>query len=156
MRAPHTHESVFPLEWFGGNRAAWDAAVSLARLSQVWDDLVDGDQPVPASAVNAAFLTTLAYLPLNPFYASVQAQIAPMWLPVVAAYEAANQFEKDGDPHGLELAHSLRFAAGHIIAYLIIVCVGQDAAKAVIPDMWKLIVNERFDDYRKEHADAKA
>jgi len=154
MRAPHLHNDTFPTEWFGGNRHAWEMAVSLARLSQTWDDLVDGDEVVPANAVNEAFLTTLVYLPLNPFYVSVQAQVAPMWLPIVAAYEAANQFEAARDPHGLELAHSLRFAAGHIIAFIIIACVGRETARQFIPSMWKLIVNERFDDYRKEHADA--
>jgi hypothetical protein len=150
VKAPHTHDKYFPLEWFGGNQYAWDAAVMLAQLSQTWDDIVDGDE-VPQAQVNTAFLSVLAYLPTNPFYATIQTQVAPMWVPIVAAYEAANQFEAEGADDGLELSHMLRFSAGHIIAYMIVACVGREAARAIIPSMWKLIVNERYDDYRKEH-----
>jgi hypothetical protein len=31
--------------------------------------------------------------------------------------------------------------------------VGPEKAKEVLPDMWKTIFYERFDEYRKEHLD---
>jgi hypothetical protein len=74
-----------------------------------------------------------------------------MWVTIVSAYEAANKFEQDKDPHGIEISHSLRYAAGHIIAYAMHVCVGPDRAREMVPDMWKSVVFERFDPYRKEH-----
>jgi hypothetical protein len=30
-------------------------------------------------------------------------------------------------------------------------CVGYDKAQEFMPDVWKAVVFERFDDYRKEH-----
>jgi len=33
------------------------------------------------------------------------------------------------------------------------VCVGPEKAKEILPEMWKNIFFERFDDYRKEHLD---
>jgi hypothetical protein len=77
-----------------------------------------------------------------------------MWKMVVSAYETANSFEKDKDHHGIEIAHSLRYAAGHIIAYAVIICLGDEKAREVLPVVWKDIVFERFEDYRKEHLDA--
>ena len=142
------------LEWFGGNQDALSMFRMLVDLAHTWDDLVDRDNPTSDAEINNAFLVCLVYLQANPFYRSIQEQVWPMWLTVVSAYETANTFEKNKDAHGIEIAHTLRYAAGHIIAYAIHVCVGAEKAKEVLPEVWKNIVHERYDDYRKEHLNA--
>lgn len=142
------------LEWFGGNEDAFNMLQAFIFLSHTWDDLIDRDVPVAEGRINQAFLSALVYLPANPFYRSIQDAILPMWLVVVSSYETANTYERQKDPHGIEIAHSLRYAAGNIIAYAIHVCVGPEKAKEYLPEMWKTIFYERFDDYRKEHLDA--
>lgn len=142
------------LEWFGGNQDALNFYRMLVDMSHVWDDVVDGDRPVSEVELNNAFLVALVYLPANPFYRTIQDAVLPMWLTVVSAYEAANKFEREKDPHGVEIAHTLRYAAGNIIAYAIHVCVGPDKAREYVPEMWKAVVHERFDEYRKEHLNA--
>lgn len=139
------------LEWFGGNQDALNMYRMLVDLSHTWDDLVDKDNDTDETKINNAFLICLVYLQANPFYKSIQEQIWPMWLTVVSAYETANKFEKDKDAHGIEISHTLRYAAGHIVAYAVHVCVGPEKAKEYLPDVWKTIVFERFNDYRKEH-----
>ena len=139
------------LEWFGGNDDALRMLNAFADLAHIWDDMVDKDVPVSADAINRAFLTCLVYLPANPFYRSIQNEILPMWLTVVSAYETANYFEKNKDAHGIEIAHGLRYASGNIIAYAVHVCVGPEKAKEYLPEMWKTIFYERFDEYREEH-----
>lgn len=139
------------LEWFGGDQDALNLYRMFVDLLHTWDDMVDKDNPLTESAINNAFLICLVYMPSNPFYRKIQDQILPMWLVVVSGYETANQFERDKDAHGLEIAHTLRYAAGNIIAYAMYVCVGPEKAKEFLPDMWKNTVHERFDDYRKEH-----
>jgi hypothetical protein len=141
------------LEWFGGNQDALQMYRMLVDLAHTWDDLVDKDKEVPEHEVSNAFLITLAYLPSNPFYRAIQDQIRPMWVTVVSAYEVANKFEKDKDVHGLEIAHTLRYAVGHIVAFMVITCVGYVKAKEILPEVWKAVVFERFDDYCKEHLD---
>lgn len=143
------------LEWFGGNQDALNMFRMFVDMSHTWDDLVDKDKDVSEAEINNAFLIALVYLQANPFYRSIQEQIWPMWMTVVTAYETANIFEREKDPHGIEIAHSLRYAAGHIIAYAVQVCVGPEKAKDILPEVWKNIFYERFDDYRKEHLDAK-
>jgi hypothetical protein len=144
-------KGVGKLEWFGGNQDALNMYQAFVDLAHVWDDLIDKDKPVSVEKINQAFLTCLVFLPANPFYRGIQDQILPMWLVVVSAYETANFFETNKDEHGVEIAHGLRYAVGNIIAYAIHVCVGMEKAKEVLPDMWKTIFYERFDDYRKEH-----
>jgi hypothetical protein len=144
---------VGKLEWFGGNQDALNMYRALVDLAHAWDDLVDKDKELSEAKINQTFLTCLVYLPANPFYRSIQDQILPMWLMVVSAYEVANKFEQDKDPHGIEIAHSLRYASGHIVAYAITVCVGAEKAKEILPEVWKAMFYERFDEYRKEHLD---
>lgn len=144
-------KEIGKLEWFGGNQDALNMYRAFVDLAHLWDDLIDKDKPVSADEINRAFLTCLVYLPANSFYRHIQDQILPMWLVVISSFETANKFEADKDPHGIEIAHSLRYAAGNIIAYAIHVCVGAEEAKKVLPDMWKSIFYERFDEYRKEH-----
>jgi hypothetical protein len=144
-------KDIGKLEWFGGNQDALNMYRAFGFLLHTWDDMVDKDNPLAEGQINQAFLTCLVYLPSNPFYRQIQEQILPMWLTVVSAYEAANTFERNKDDHGLEIAHSLRYAAGNIIAYAIHVCIGVEEAKVQVPDMWKSVFYERYDDYRKEH-----
>jgi hypothetical protein len=141
------------LEWFGGNQDALNMYRMFVDLAHLWDDLVDKDNDASEDDINNAFLICLVYLPANPFYRSIQDQIFPMWLTVVSAYQTANKFEREKDPHGLEIAHGLRYAAGNIMAYAVHVCVGPEKAKEVLPEMWKSVFHERFDEYRKEHLD---
>jgi hypothetical protein len=142
------------LEWFGGNQDALNMYRMFVDLAHTWDDLVDKDKEVLEDAINEAFAISLVYLPANPFYQSIQPQILPMWLTVINAYQTANAFEKAKDPHGLEIAHTLRYAAGNIIAYAMYICLGPVKVKEFLPEMWKAVVVERFDEYRKEHLNA--
>jgi hypothetical protein len=141
------------LEWFGGNQDALNMFRMFVDLAHTWDDLVDRDKEVSEDAINNAFAIALVYLPANSFYQNIQQQILPMWVSVIHAFQTANSFEKTKDPHGIEIAHTLRYAAGNIMAYVVHLCVGPEVAKVYLPDMWKAIVVERFDDYRKEHLD---
>lgn len=139
------------LEWFGGNQDALNMYRMFCDLAHLWDDLVDKDNAPSETEINNAFLICLVYLQANPFYRSIQEQILPMWITVVSGYETANKFEKSKDEHGIEIAHTLRYAAGNIIAYAVYVCVGAEKARDILPEVWKDIVAERFDDYRKGH-----
>jgi len=142
------------LEWFGGNQDALNMYRMLVDLAHVWDDLVDKDKALTEAEVNNAFLICLLWLPANPFYRSIQQDVAPMWLTVVSAYNTANRFEREKEAHGIEIAHTLRYAAGTIVNYMVIACVGLARAEEIMPEVWKSIVFERFEDYRKEHLHA--
>lgn len=139
------------LSFFGGNVDAYNMYRMFIELSHLWDDMVDKDVELTEDRINNAFLICLVYLPSNPFYQTIQRDIMPMWITVVSAFQTGNKFEKDKDEHGIEIAHNLRYAAGHILAYAVHVCVGPEKAKEILPELWKDIVFERYDEYRKEH-----
>jgi hypothetical protein len=139
------------LSFFGGNIDAYNMYRMFIELSHLWDDMVDKDVELTEDRINNAFLICLVYLPSNPFYQLIQRDIMPMWITVVSAFQTGNKFEKDKDEHGIEIAHNLRYAAGHILAYAAHVCVGPEKAKEILPELWKDVVFERYEDYRKEH-----
>lgn len=141
------------LEWFGGNEDALNMYRMFVDLAHIWDDLVDKDKDANEERINRAFLICLVYLPLNPFYQQIQRDIMPMWISVVSAYQTANQYERTKDEHGIEIAHGLRYASGNIVAYAVHVCVGPEKAAEYMPEVWKAMMIERFDPYRKEHLD---
>lgn len=138
-------------EWFGGNQDALNLYRMLVDLVHTWDDLVDKDKEVSEREINNAFLIALVYMPANPLYKLIQDQVIPMWTTILMAYETANKFEREKDEHGLEIAHNLRYAAGHVVSYMVQVCVGYEKALEIVPEVWKSIVDDRIDDYRKEH-----
>ena len=142
------------LEWFGGNTDALNMFYTIVDLAHVWDDLIDRDKPVSDFDINRAFLSALVYLPANPFYNRIQTQVLPLWMTVISAYETANKFENDKDEHGLEIAHNLRYATGHIVVFMSQACLGYKKAQEFMPEIWKTIVDDRIDDYRKEHLNA--
>lgn len=139
------------LEWFGGNVDALAAFNLIARLSHIWDDIVDGDKELSVDDVNEAFLIALVYLPNNPFYNKISHTVRPMLVASASAYATATAFERSGDEHGIEIAHMLRYSAGFVAAYMVELCVGRRKAQQFMPDVWKTIVAERFDEYRNEH-----
>lgn len=139
------------LEWFGGNANALEMFNLLIELAHSWDDIVDRDSEISEFRVNRAFLIALCILPSNPFYRAIQDEVRHWWFPIVAAYEAANHFEQTGDSHGLEIGHMLRYAAGHIVIYSSIVCLGYENARRHIPDIWKCMACERIGPYIEEH-----
>lgn len=139
------------LAWFNGNVDALNFYLMLIELSHTWDDLIDKDNECSDDSINKAFAIALLYLPLNPFYASIQKSVLPMWMTVISGYQTANQFEKEKDQHGIEISHSLRYAAGHIVSYAIHVCHNGFPPKDIMSEMWKDIFFDRFDDYRSEH-----
>ena len=143
-------EDAGKLKWFGGNQDALNMYRMFIDMIHVWDDLIDKDKEVTQDDINRAFMIALAYLPSNPFFRSIQNDVIPMCVTMIHAYQTANYFENNKDKHGIEIAHGLRYAAGHIIAYASIVCVGNEKAKEILPELWKDIVNERFDDYKNE------
>lgn len=150
-----TYSAERKLEWFNKNQDALNVYYTFIHLGHIWDDLVDKDIDVPESKINDAFMYALVALPCNPFYQMIQKDIIPMWITVVSAYETANKYEKEKDEHGIEFSHTLRYAIGNIIAYMIHACNGRENAKEYIAEMWKDIVFERFDQYRLEHINAK-
>lgn len=70
---------------------------SLSRISQVWDDLIDGDATVPHGTINAAFREALTGIPRNPFFLAYRDQLLPVMDVVINDWLTANVLEKGSE-----------------------------------------------------------
>lgn len=153
MRKYTVYEKVNPA-WFGNDPSGVEFVVILCQLGHIWDDLIDRDCEVSNEAINNMMRLALVALPLNLVYRKIQ-HVAPHFIStIISSYETANLYEENKDEKGLEIGHVLRYSIGQLIAYAIEVCVGPYEARKYIPEMWKLIVFENLEEYRKEHLNA--
>lgn len=144
-------EKAIWFDWADGNLDLVEICEMFAVMTHTWDDLIDRDKPVSQEAINEAFKIALVCLPNNKLYQAFLPQLLPLWVAVISAYETANKFEQNKDEHGIEIAHSLKCALGHIMAFLMLAIMPKDRSDVNIPKMWKSFMDERYDDYRKEH-----
>lgn len=141
---------IIPIEWFGGNFEGVELFVRLASISHVYDDFIDGDE-VTNAKMHELMYNVLVDLNKNSLYRKYLDKIVVLWELVLSSYQVANIFEKQKENHGLEIAHGLRYTAGHIIALIMIEELGREKALKYLPDMWRVAMNERIDDYLIEH-----
>jgi len=140
------------IEWFGGNQDALNLFRLFVTVAHTWDDLIDRDKPVSDDAINLCFRYALVDIPTNPAYQANLHALHPLLISAIACYRTANHYEQTNDMHGLELAHTLRYAVANVFVYLITTYAGEDAANKYLPEALKQMMNERLFVYLKEHS----
>ncbi len=120
---------------------------SLFAVAEVWDDLTDGDKPVPVEDVNAAFMTALIDLPSNPFFTSFKDQLVPLMIVGINAWQDSNKLQA-GTLTERALAYVLRDWYCEIAAFCVFVLHGTAAMQefsSVFRDFH--MRHETFDQY---------
>jgi hypothetical protein len=98
---------------------AVDVILDLSELAEVWDDIVDGDNPINKDRVGRLFYRLVAELPFNPFFVKHKAQISPVFVTAMNAWQDANDMERGSDHDDKVRAFTLRFWCVEIIIYVI-------------------------------------
>lgn len=132
-----------------GQEDAVDLCSMLGFVSQLWDDLIDGE-PRSATDVNKAFLLALCAIPQNRFYQAHQAELVPMmrmvifdWIDATALEKAADRSEKD-----LMMAYALRDSMASFVVQVAGLVGGPAHAFAMGPSIRRALFDESFDDYK--------
>ncbi len=68
----------FMLHAFKGNQEAVDYVLMVARVVDVWDNLIDRDVPVSDEAINDAFWLLMVEIPRNGFYRTFVDELVPV------------------------------------------------------------------------------
>ena len=109
--------------------------MSIHDLVEIWDDLVDKDNPVSQEQVNSAFYAALITIPRNQFYARHFAELNLTIENAIIDWMSANALEATGDAEKLRMAYVLRSSA----MTLTTVC-----ANIIGGPAWALKVNTEF------------
>ncbi len=115
-------------------------------ISQVWDDLIDGDKPIDRENVNRAFWAALVSIPWNPFFARHANVLGPIMRAYIADWFAANDLEQ-GSEHDQTVAFALRDAVGGVLVQCAYLVGGYEWMRRTAPDIRRLVHDENLDDY---------
>lgn len=131
-------------EWFGGDVDAVELLKSLSIITELWDDLVDGDKPVTRARVDAAFFHALVRLPTNAFYIKHREYLTPLIIQSINAWQDANALEH-GDRNQRALAYTLRNIDIQILQAIVYLTRGYAAMREVSLQTWILFAAEQDD-----------
>ena len=139
------------LEWFNGNADALALFEAFVEVAHLWDDLIDKDKEVTGDQINRVFTLCLTVIPYNPVFRMHQDSLKPLIINGIAGYLLANKYEEKKDEHGIELAHTMRYAVSGIFMYLIVLANGYNKGIDVLEDAMKDMICERFAEYQNDH-----
>lgn len=147
---PRANEEQFLFKVLCGRKDAVRFCQLLFRVSQVWDDLVDGDRQVAAEDINRAFWMLLVELPVNSFYNDHFSHLQPLLSQYICDWLDANELEKRGDDHGKNIAFVLRDGIGAIIIQCAYLLGGYDYMRKVSEEVRRHIFEEGLEKYKQE------
>ena len=129
-----------------GDRYAISMICDFARCSQVWDDLIDQDKPVPAKDINMAFIAVFSSIPRNPFYQTNLHEIQPIIELAIIDWMTANLLESE--KRMPELSWVLRDSLTSLLICCAKIIGGMDWAISVSPKIRQFIHDESLEDYK--------
>lgn len=104
---PHTLGELIGIALKGDQQAVqW--FLMMRDVLHFWDDLIDRDVKLKKHEINAAMFTALVSLPSNDFYLRHRDSLTPLLISAVANWNAANEFESNGEERLLQLAFVIR------------------------------------------------
>lgn len=121
---------------FKGNQAAVDYVLMVARVADVWDNLIDRDVPVSNEDINAAFWMLAVDLPRNAFYMEHRDSLLPVMATGILNWMASNALEVgNADGRAIEIAHVIRYSIADVALLAASLCGGMDWAAQVGPEL---------------------
>jgi len=152
MKKPFEAEHEMISRVLMGNEDAIRMANELFWISQVWDDLVDKDAPVPAATINRMMWIALVDLPLNPFYQLNFGALHPIIRAAIIDWFVANDMERDlragrDTSFGPSVPYVLRDSISAILCHMAYLVGGYDWMVQVSPEIRAWIHDEDVADY---------
>ena len=138
--------------WLKENQPAIDLVNAYSAISQVWDDLHDGDKPVTKSQVNQMMMLALIEIPTNPFYQQHYLELMPVVQHLLMTWLDANTLEAVGDERDLQVSYIIRSVTTDLIIHVAGIVGGvvwrRQAALAIRQAIYH--DNEPFEEYYAE------
>ena len=132
--------------FYKGNESAISLSMMLVDVSQVWDDIIDGDT-VSNDDVNRVFRYLIYDIPLNPVYRLIPSMPDHL-LNIYLKWRDATAMEAEEKPD-LEKTYMLRAGLYDIFSLIAYHLCGDEWARQIGPEVRKLY-GETLDDLKGE------
>lgn len=124
------------LHAFKGNQAAVDYVLMVARVADVWDNLIDKDAPVSDKDINDAFWQLAVEMPKNAFYRAHMDELLPVMEAGVLNWMTANTLERENtEGRAIEIAHVIRYSIADVAMLTAALCGGREWVEQVGPEL---------------------
>lgn len=142
MSEPLTEYQLERLSYFlKDNKYAMKFCLDILWTGQLWDDLIDGDNPRPAEDVNAAFLKAFRDIPNNAWFASLPSpfkqQLEGLIISAAMQYRDSTKLEL-GNEDDRFMALLIRNSSLSIAHYCIGLLGGEDWLDENSLEFWQL------------------
>ena len=133
---------------FKNDANALDYALMIAKIADVWDNLIDGDKPVSSGKINQAFRWLAVDIPRNPFFRAYSDTLLPVIESGILNWMIANRMEEDaGNTRALEIAHVIRYSIADVLLIVARICGGAEWAIEVGPELRMRSQRSDFKEY---------
>ena len=139
--------------WLIGNSNAIVFCLDMIKAIHLWDDLIDKDNELKDEEINDVFTFLMVDMPMNPFYAVNQRDIAPMMQNIILKWHTANVFEKEKEVNDVDKAYMLRAELYQLFVLCATLIGGREWGREMSIHIWRLY-GESVKELKKEVKDA--
>ena len=139
--------------WLIGNSNAIVFCLDMIKAIHLWDDLIDKDNELKDEEINDVFTFLMVDMPMNPFYAVNQREIAPMMQNIILKWHTANVFEKEKEVNDVDKAYMLRAELYQLFVLCATLVGGREWGREMSIHIWRLY-GESVKELKKEVKDA--
>jgi hypothetical protein len=118
--------------------------MALSDITELYDDLIDGDKEISHAQIHKAFYTALVTLPTNPFYLEHQGHLSPLIVQAIALWQTSNILQ-GGSVNDRAVSYTLRNMDLQIVQAVVLLTRGHDVMMAVAPQIWRAFAAEQDD-----------
>ena len=134
-----------------GNQAAISFCEEFFGLTQIWDDLYDGDNYVEPETINEAFWVALISLPNNPFYQQHFGYLNTIIQSAIMDWLDSNKLV-DGTHEHKCAAYVLRDSASNLVIHCAYLIGGYDWMREISIDVRRALYDEPLNKFMEEHS----
>jgi hypothetical protein len=135
--------------WLIGNSNAIVFCLDMIKAIHLWDDLIDKDNELKDEEINDVFTFLMVDMPMNPFYAVNQRDIAPMMQNIILKWHTANVFEKEKEVNDVDKAYMLRAELYQLFVLCATLIGGRQWGRDMSVSIWRSYI-ESVDELKKE------
>jgi hypothetical protein len=139
---------------FKGNDDAVGLVMSVVKIADIWDNLIDGDKEVSKQEINEAFWLACIEVPRNPVFRQYQLDITAVCSTGILNWHVANQLQT-GDDHAKQIAHVTRYSIADVSLYLAAAIGGPEWAIHVGPELRIRSQKDRLENFLEEMKNEK-
>lgn len=137
---------------YKGNLDAARLALTIVKIADVWDNLIDKDKEVSDADIHEAFWLSCIEMQQNPFFRQFSADLLPVMANGIVNWRIANELQKQKDDRAIEIAHVIRYSIADTIVHMALLIGGPEWVVEVGPELRLRSQKDTLKNFRKEVA----